>query len=81
MIGALLPDIWPYIIGLVSLLGVALGLYRKGRKDVRTESALEAAERMAKAHENRSKIEDEIQQDVDLVARAAAAGIVRDGSE
>jgi hypothetical protein len=48
MIGALLPDIWPYLAGLVAIIGAALGLYAKGRADVKTKTALQEAERYAK---------------------------------
>jgi hypothetical protein len=48
VIAALLPDIWPYLAGLVALIGAALGLYAKGRGDAKAKTALQAAERYAK---------------------------------
>lgn len=42
-------DLWGALGGLLVLILGAFGLYRKGRKDVRRETALEAAEREAKA--------------------------------
>jgi len=59
----------------------AAAVFFAGKREARKESALDAAERIAKAEIKRGRIDDEIQQDVDLVARARAAGVVRDGSE
>ena len=51
MISALLPDFWPYIIAGLAALGGALGLRwlrRDAARDARRETALDAAERMAR---------------------------------
>lgn len=66
-----------WIAGALVLLIGALGLYAKGRKDVRRETALEAAERMAKAHTKRQEIEDGIADDPHLADRARGIGLVR----
>lgn len=58
MIAALLSDLWPYIAGLAALLAGAFGLYRKGRKDVRRETALEAAERQAKTRKRMDQADE-----------------------
>lgn len=70
-------DLWGALGGLLVLILGAFGLYRKGRKDVKRETALEAAERIAKAHDKRRKIEDDIDQDDDLYGRAVRSGVVR----
>lgn len=66
-----------WLAGLVALVLAVLGVYSKGKRAARQETALEAAERMAKAHDTRRKIEDDIQEDVDLYDRAKRSGIVR----
>jgi hypothetical protein len=48
MLSALLPDLWPYIAGLLALIGAALGIYAKGRGDAKAKTALQAAEAYAK---------------------------------
>jgi hypothetical protein len=77
LIAALLPDLWPYIAGLLALIGGAVGLYAKGRGDAKAKTALDAAERSFKAERNRTRIEDDIDQDTDLVRRAHDSGLVR----
>ena len=63
--------------------GVAalLAAFYTGKRRSRQETALQAAERAAKAHKTRDRIEDDIQQDDDLVRRARDAGIVRPGDK
>ena len=61
------------VAGLVALLGV----WGLAKRDARRKTALEAAERYAKAEIKRGKIEDDIDQDTDLVRRARSAGVVR----
>jgi len=41
MIGALLGDLWPYVIGVVAALAGALGLYFKGRSDAKAKRAVQ----------------------------------------
>jgi hypothetical protein len=48
MLSALLPDFWPYLAGLLALIGAALGLYAKGKGDAKAKTALQAAEAYAK---------------------------------
>lgn len=45
MIGALLPDIWPYIAGLGALLFGAWRLWRGGKKAAKGEMAVETLKR------------------------------------
>ena len=52
LIGSLLPNIWPYLAGLVAVIGAALGLYAKGRRDVKIKTALDAAEDYAKTRKD-----------------------------
>lgn len=54
-----------------------LAVWGLAKREARRETALEAAERIAKAERKRGRIEDEIEQDTDLVRRAKSAGIVR----
>lgn len=60
-----------------AILLAMLYAFARGRRSARRETALEAAERMAKAHTKRQEIEDDIQEDVDLYERARRAGVVR----
>jgi hypothetical protein len=48
VLNALLPDLWPYLAGLLALIGAAVGLYAKGRGDAKAKTALRAAEAYAK---------------------------------
>jgi len=61
----------------LAVLGGILGLWNRGKNDARRETALEAAERMAKAHTDRQEIEDEIADDPHLADRARGSGLVR----
>ena len=61
------------LAGLLAFLAV----WGMAKRDARRETALQAAERIAKAERKRGKIEDEIDQDTDLVRRARSVGIVR----
>lgn len=58
------------VVALMAVWGLA-------KRDARRETALQAAERIAKSELKRGRIEDEIDQDTDLVRRAKSAGIVR----
>ena len=58
------------VVALMAVWGLA-------KREARRETALQAAERIAKAELKRGRIEDEIDQDTDLVRRAKSAGIVR----
>lgn len=60
-----------------AMLLALLYAFARGRRSARRETALEAAERQAKAHDTRRRIEDDIQEDVDLYERARRAGVVR----
>lgn len=61
------------LAGLLAFLAV----WGLAKREARRETALQAAERIAKAELKRGRIEDEIDQDTDLVHRAKSAGIVR----
>jgi len=61
------------LAGLLAFLAV----WGLAKREARRETALQAAERIAKAERKRGRIEDEIDQDTDLVRRAKSAGIVR----
>jgi len=54
-----------------------LAIWGLAKRQARQETALQAAERIAKAEIKRGRIEDEIDQDTDLVRRAHASGLVR----
>jgi hypothetical protein len=54
-----------------------LAIWGLAKRQARQETALQAAERIAKAEIKRGRIEDEIDQDTDLVRRAHASGVVR----
>ena len=54
-----------------------LAVWGLAKREARRETALQAAERIAKSELKRGRIEDEIDQDTDLVRRAKSAGIVR----
>lgn len=68
---------WPELIVVGLVIFVGLGLYAKGRRDVTRETALQAAERIARDEVARGKKEEEIDQDVDLAGRARRTGLVR----
>ena len=77
MISWLLGNLWPYLAaGAVALLGV-LGSYMAGRRDARLRAKSDALETTVKAMKARERIDDEIQSDPDLVARAERSGVVR----
>lgn len=61
------------LAGLLAFLAV----WGLAKREARRETALAAAERIAKAERKRGRIEDEIDQDTDLVRRARNAGVVR----
>jgi hypothetical protein len=58
---SLLPDIWPYLAGFATLIGGALGLYLKGRRDgaakVRAKADQDRIVTMKEAHRARAKAE------------------------
>ena len=60
-----------------ALLLALLYAFARGRRSARRETALEAAERMAKAHTKRQEIEDDITSDPHLADRARGVGLVR----
>ena len=62
---------------LAAIVGLVAWAYRKGRKEARQETALEAAERIATAHKIRRDIDDEVADDPDLAARARRIGLQR----
>jgi len=64
---------WPYMIGLVALVG----FYLRGKAAARDEERDEAMKRMIRRTNKRQEIEDAIEQDVDLVRRAHDSGVVR----
>ena len=72
----------PWALGIIAALGLGMARYRSGKRDARRETALEAAERMAKLERERGTRDAEIQEDTDLVDRARRAGVVRgEGAE
>lgn len=73
MIGSLRRTI--YAAG--ALLLALLYAFARGRRSARQETALEAAERQAKAHTKRQEIEDDIADDPSLADRARGVGLVR----
>ena len=77
MIGDLLGGFWPYIAGIVVMIGTALGLYGKGRADAMAKAKLQSAEATILAENLRKETDDDIQQDTDLVGRAKRIGLVR----
>lgn len=75
-------DLAQLLIGALALVAAWLGYGRlqraRGKRDARAETALEAAERIAKLERERGKRDAEIQDDDDLVRRARAAGVYDD---
>jgi hypothetical protein len=61
------------LAGLLAFLAV----WGMAKRQARQETALQAAEHIAKAEIKRGRIEDEIDEDTDLVRRAHASGVVR----
>lgn len=52
--------LYAFFAGLLALAGAALGIYRKGRKDANTRTALDAAEDIAKRErKGRDAVADE----------------------
>jgi len=58
-----------------------LAVWGLAKRDARRETALEAAERIAKAERKRGKKDDDIDQDTDLVSRAMRINLVRGPNE
>ena len=81
MIGALMGDLWPYLIAALGAIATVAGAYLKGRSDTKAKAETANAKAAAQAHDDRRRIEDDIDQDDDLAGRARRAGIVRPGSE
>lgn len=54
-----------------------LAVWGMAKRDARRETALAAAERIAKAERKRGKKDDDIDQDTDLAGRARRSGLVR----
>lgn len=65
------------LAGLLAFLAV----WGLAKREARRETALEAAERIAKAERKRGKKDDDIDQDTDLVGRAMRSGLVRGPNE
>lgn len=65
------------LAGLLAFLAV----WGLAKRDARRETALEAAERIAKAERKRGKKDDDIDQDTDLVSRAMRINLVRGPNE
>jgi hypothetical protein len=55
MIGALLGDLWPYLIAAVTAIAGALGLYFKGRADAKAKRKADELKQEVKAHERINK--------------------------
>ena len=60
-----------YVIAavLAAIVGLAAWAYRKGRKEARQETALEAAERYAKTRKEIDNAEDDVGDDPDAARR------------
>lgn len=69
----LISQVWPYALGLMALVGA----YARGRHNGKADAHRDTLEAAIKATKTRQEIEDEIDQDADLVRRAARAGVVR----
>jgi len=54
-----------------------LAVWGLAKRQARQETALQAAERIAKAERKRGAIQDDIDQDTDLANRARRIGLVR----
>ncbi len=68
------------IFGIVAAIFAALwAALRTGAKSERAQIEAIAARTAAEAERNRTELDDEIAQDVDLVARARRIGLVRPG--
>lgn len=66
----------------LAAIGAALAwAFMRGKRAARQETALEAAERIAAAERKRRDIEDAIQADTDLAARARRIGLQRGPGE
>jgi len=61
------------LAGLLAFLAV----WGLAKRQARQETALQAAERIAKAERKRGAIQDDIDQDTDLANRARRIGLVR----
>jgi len=70
-----------WIAGAVALVLAVLGAWIAGRREARQEARTEALRGDVEAYKTRERIEDAIDQDVDLVARAKRAGVLRPGGE
>ena len=77
IINQLVGGLWPYVAaGAVAIVGV-LGSYMARKREARQKAKQKAAEAKAKALADRERIENEIDQDDNLAARADRAGVVR----
>lgn len=61
----------------IAALLAFLAVWGLAKRQARQETALQAAERIAKAERKRGAIQDDIDQDTDLANRARRIGLVR----
>lgn len=69
----LISQAWPYLLGLMALVG----LYLRGQHNGVVKAHRDTLEAFAKRTKQRQEIEDAIDQDADLVRRAHDSGVVR----
>jgi undecaprenyl pyrophosphate synthase len=82
MIPVILSQIWPYIAGAVAIIAGLFGWRQSIRRGVKAEAKAERAEATILAKKLREELDDEIQQEPDLVARARRIpGFVRPDSK
>ena len=69
------------IAGAGLLIAALAASWFGGRKAAQADAKVDSLEGNIKAHKVRERIEDAIDQDIDLATRARRIGIVRPGSE
>jgi len=77
ILSSIIAKVGMWLLGALGIIAGAWGLRHSGRVAERTETRIRAAERRGAALQTRMEIENAIDQDADLVARAARAGVVR----
>lgn len=77
MIGLILAPIRKAAGWAIAALLAFLAVWGLAKRQARQETALQAAERIAKAERKRGAIQDDIDQDTDLANRARRIGLVR----
>ena len=77
MIGALLGDLWPYVIGALTAIAGALGLYWKGRADAKAKRKADEAARKIKTLETAREVKADVDQKPDADVRRDLSKWVR----